>query len=424
MSAIVIAELDATVVRNFAIALAIGALVGIEREKSKRSRGVASIGGIRTFILFAEAGAVSAWLSQQLGSPWLFIAVFAAVAVLVTAGYLRAARDPEQLGMTTEAAAIAVCLLGGATMLGRPEIAVALAIVTSATLAWKEPIHGAVARLGSDDIYAGLKLLIATFIVLPLLPDHAIDPWGALNPYELWWLVILISSLSLAGYVATRWLGEGRGAAITGLAGGLASSTAVTLAFARRSRQVMSTDALASGVIVAWTVMFVRVLAEVAVVHPPLLARVALPFGAMALGGLAAAAVLYRRGARGLASSEAVPLTNPFSLTSACRFAAFFAGVLLVVRLVQEYLPGEGMYAVAMLAGLGDVDAITLSMAAWARDGGAPDQAVRAIALAALVNTGAKCGLAAALGAPALRGRLLAAAGVMLLAGAASLLYS
>jgi uncharacterized membrane protein (DUF4010 family) len=421
----VIPELDITVVRNFAIALLIGALVGIEREKSKRARGHPTIGGIRTFILFAEAGAVSAWLSQHLASPWPFGLAFAGVAALVTAGYVRtAARDPEELGLTTEAAALAVCLLGGATMLGRAEVAVALAIVTSATLAFKEPIHGAIARLGTDDIYAGLKLLIATFIVAPLLPNHAVDPWGAWNPYELWLLVILISALSLVGYVATRWLGAGRGAAVAGLAGGLASSTAVTLAFARRSLEEKGTDLLAVGAILAWTVMFARVIAEVAVVHRPLVGPVLLPFAAMALAGLGAAALLYRRGAKALASAESVPLTNPFSLTSASRFAAFFAVVLLVVKGVQEYLPGTGLYAVAALAGVTDVDAITLSMATWARDGGDPAQAVRAIGIAALSNTATKCGIAAALGAPALRQRLLVATGAMLLAGVAALLYS
>jgi uncharacterized membrane protein (DUF4010 family) len=170
--------------------------------------------------------------------------------------------------------------------------------------------------------------------------------------------------------------------------------------------------------------MFARVIAEVAVVHRPLVGSVLAPFAAMALGGLASAALLYRRGTKALASAESVPLTNPFSLTSASRFAAFFAVVLLVVKAVQEYLPGTGVYAVAALAGVTDVDAITLSMATWARDGGDPAEAVRAIGIAALSNTMTKCGIAAAFGAPALRQRLFVATGAMLLAGVAALLYS
>jgi uncharacterized membrane protein (DUF4010 family) len=166
-------------VRNFAIALFIGALVGIDREMRKTSSDPVAIGGIRTFILFAEAGAVSAWLSVQTGSLWIFVVGVLAIGGVVVAGYLAHARlHPESLGLTTEAAAIAVFLLGGATMFGYPEVAVALAIATSSVLAFKRPIHGLVERIGTDDLYAGLKLLLATFIALPC-SRTTIDPWDA-----------------------------------------------------------------------------------------------------------------------------------------------------------------------------------------------------------------------------------------------------
>ena len=146
------------------------------------------------------------------------------------------AEHDEQHGLTSEMAAIAVFLLGAMAVAGEAELAVALGVVTSAVLAFKQPLHGAVRRLDTQDVFAGLKLLIASFIVLPLLPDTTIDPWQAINPYKLWLLVVLISALSLAGYVAVRWLGSTHGSAITGLAGGLVSSTATTLNFARSSR--------------------------------------------------------------------------------------------------------------------------------------------------------------------------------------------
>ena len=140
------------------------------------------------------------------------------------------------MGMTTEAAVLCVCRRR-MTTLGYPELAVGLGIVTTAILAYKDPMHSWVSRLGRDDIYAGLRLLFASFIVLPLLPNRTVDPWNTLNPYKLWLLVILISALSLIGYIAVRWLGPGRGTALTGLAGGLVSSTAVTLSFARGDRE-------------------------------------------------------------------------------------------------------------------------------------------------------------------------------------------
>jgi uncharacterized membrane protein (DUF4010 family) len=418
---------DLTLARNFAIALFIGTLVGIEREKRKTSADPVAIGGIRTFMILAEAGAISAWLSTQAASVWIFVAGLLAVAALVTAGYVASARrNPEALGLTTEAAAVAVYLLGGATLFGFPEVAVGLAIATSALLAFKQPIHGLVEKIGSEDIFAGLKLLIASFIALPLLPDRALDPWGALNPYQLWLLVILISSLSLAGYIAVRWLGHGRGTAVTAVAGGLVSSTAVTLSFARRSREhpgARGGALLAGGIVLAWVVMFGRVVVEVAIVNrallPALLVRVA------SMGAAAGIAALWLlRSAAGAAAPAGgdVPLHNPFSLASAIRFALVFAAVLLVVALMQSYFPGRGLYAVAALAGLTDVDAITLSMASCVRKGECVAQAgVASIIIAALANTLLKCGMVIALGATGLRRPILAATAAIVAAGLAAL---
>ncbi len=412
---------------EFAIALAIGALVGVEREQKKRV-GQAGPVGLRTFVLIAEAGAVAAWLARQLEAPGIFVGAGLAVGAVVLAGcWIEARARPEALGLTTEVAALVVYLLGGLVLFGFAELAVALAIGTSATLAFKEPLHGLVERLGKDDLQAGLKLLIATFIVLPVLPNRAIDPWGALNPYAMWWLVILISGLSLAGYAATRALGPERGLAITGLAGGLVSSTAVTLSFARRSREHAHgapVDALAAGLLLAWAVMFARVGIEVAVVHRPLLEPLFVPLTAM--GALALALVLLlhlRRRDTGAAGAPAVRVKNPFSLTASLRFALFFLAVRLGVELVQRELPGSGLYAVAALAGLTDVDAITLSMAQFARDGGDPDLAAGSIATAAMTNTLVKCGLAATLGSHALRARVLAATGVVVVGGIGAMIW-
>ena len=419
--------MDLTLARNFAIALFIGTLVGIEREKRKTSADPVAIGGIRTFMILAEAGAISAWLSTQTGSAWIFVGGLLAVSGLLTAGYLANTRlHPESIGLTTETAAVAVYLLGGATLFGFPEVAVGLAIATSALLAFKQPIHGLVDKIGSEDIFAGLKLLIATFIALPLLPDRALDPWGALNPYRLWLLVILISSLSLAGYIAVRWLGHGRGTAVTAVAGGLVSSTAVTLSFARRSRVhpgARGGALLAGGVVLAWLVMFGRVVVEVAIVNRALLPALLVPIGSMgAAAGVGALWLL--RGATDAAASAGgdVALQNPFSLSSAIRFALVFAAVLLIVALMRTYFPGRGLYAVAALAGLTDVDAITLSMASCVGKGECVAQAgAAAIVIAALANTLLKCAMVIALGALGLRRPILAATAAIVAAGLAAL---
>jgi uncharacterized membrane protein (DUF4010 family) len=413
---------------DFATAILLGALVGIEREKRKiEDADIGEIAGIRTFTLLALLGAAAGWLSRSTESPWVLATLLLVVGALVVAGYFVTAwtNPPQSTGLTTEAAALVVFALGAMVMYGYQALAVGLGVFTAAVLAYKQPLHGFVDKLGWDDMFAGLRLLIASFIALPLLPDEPVDPWGALNPYRLWLLVILISSLSFVGYALTRWLGPARGAAITGLTGGLVSSTAVTLSFSKEARdRPKDAMALASGILLSWAVMFARVLVLVAVVNRSLLPTVLVPFAVMAVAAGAFAAYLYYRdGSKKGAAKGSVAIKNPFSLTAAAQFAALFAVVLLAVKLVQEHFPPEGLYAVAALAGLTDVDAITLSMAQFAR-GGDIHVAVVAIVIAALSNTLVKCGMAFALGGPKLGRPLLVATGAILLAGLAAAFLS
>jgi uncharacterized membrane protein (DUF4010 family) len=312
--------------------------------------------------------------------------------------------------------------------MGFQNLAIGLGVVTAAVLAYKQPLHGLVAKLGWDDVFAGLRLLLATFIVLPLLPNEALDPWGALNPYKIWLLVLLIAGLSLVGYVATRWLGTDRGAALTGFTGGLVSSTAVTLSFAKRSRDesgIGVSHALASGILIAWMVMCARIVVFAAVLNRDMLWAVAVPFGAMgAAAGLMA--WLYYRRSRGASahpadSQTAMVLKNPFSLTEASKFAAFFVVVMLIVKVVENRFSGHGLYLLAAVAGSTEVDAITLSMLEYGRTAGASVAAL-AIVVAALANTAVKCGMAVFLGSPALKRPVLVATIVFTAAGVLGLL--
>ena len=235
----------------------------------------------------------------------------------------------------------------------------------------------------------------------------------------------MIAGLSLVGYVLTRLLGAHRGLPLTGLTGGLVSSTAVTLAFARQSRDPQSAPAhaaIASGILLAWTMSFARVLVEVLVVNRALLPSLLPTLAAMAVVCAGFAAWHQRRAGRQVQAQD-VPLRNPFSLTSAIKFAALFAVVLLVVKIVQAQAPETGLYVVAALAGTTDVDAITLSMAQYAR-AGRPDVASQAITIAVLSNTVIKAGMVAVLGTPALRGSILLATVGILVAGVGTLLVT
>ncbi len=300
-------DLDLATLQNFAIAILIGALIGIEREKRRETE--TTIGGIRTFVLLAMLGAVGGFLSQQFDTVWPLVVIVALGGVTVVAGFLIDADERKgQIGLITELAAIVVTVLAGLATLGQPALAVCLGIVVAALLAYKQPLHGLIDKIGWDDIFAGLRLLIASFIVLPLLPDRTVDPWDALNPRKLWLLVVMISGLSMIGYVATRWLGPGRGTVITGLTGGLVSSTAATLAFSRQSKEsgdAQAAQMLAIGTLIAWAVMFFRVMVISFAVYPALLRELAVPMTAMGLACLASAGVLLWRRRSGRHAQQA-----------------------------------------------------------------------------------------------------------------------
>lgn len=405
------------------IAILIGALIGIEREKRQREEGDENAAGLRTFILLAMAGALSAWLALDTDEMWIFVGAGLASAMLILAGYLSHVRvAPQNFGLTTEVAALVTFLLGGTAVFTYPLLAVALAIATSAVLAFRRTLHGLVERLGWNDIFAGLKLLIVIFIVLPVVPRYPVDPWGALNPYSLTWLVILIAGISFLGYVASRWMGAGRGAAVTGLVGGLVSSTAVTLSLARRSREATGdaeASALAAGVLLSWMVMFVRVVIEAAVVNPSLVTLLAIPMGSMALIATAGALLLLRRHDGVADGNAALALKNPFSLSFAIKFAALLAAITLLVELASDGVPGAGVYLVAAVAGIADVDAITLSLAGKAKTGPA-GPAVAAIAVAVLSNTLVKCGFVYWIADARMRRRVAPTAIVIAIAAVAS----
>lgn len=421
--------MDLATVQHFAIALLLGALVGLEREKHKTSQTAGSFAGFRSYILVAQLGALSAWLGLQLEQGWIFICAVIVVGLLALSSYwLENTKERKGQGLTSQIAAVTVCLLGGVVVLGYAEMAVALAILTSAVLAFREPLHGLVGKIGSDDLVAMLKLLIASFVVLPLLPNTPIDPWGALNPYKLWFLVILISALSLVGYLAVRALGSVKGSAITGLSGGLVSSTAATLSFTKSSKQKLdnsSANHFAGGVLLAWSVMFLRVLFICSVLYLPLLSTLFWSLGGMALCCAIFAGVLFWQGASKATAIEPsqMQLSNPFSLWSAIQFGALFAGVLLAVKLTEHYFQGQGVVYLAALAGLTDVDAISLSMADLASRQQDVSLAAQAIVLACLSNTLVKAGMTYTLGAKAFSLRVLACTLVLVVMSLLSLCF-
>jgi uncharacterized membrane protein (DUF4010 family) len=405
---------------RFGAALLIGALIGLEREHVQQREGFQEFGGIRTFSLMSLLGAAAAYFSETQGAT-IFMAAYLGVILLVWAGYLSEAWRGEEEGITTEVAALMMPLLGAMMVWGRAEVGAALGVIVALILSLKPTLHSLARRMSAGDLRATLEFALISAVILPLLPNRGFGPFGILNPFQIWLLVVFVSGIGFLGYILMKLLGAERGIGLTGVLGGLVSSTATTISFATRSRQASHLSALlARGVLLASSIMFPRVAVEVAVINPSLLPNVALPLGAMLITALIVVSILWRQGRRAKETDpqEAVELSNPLRISAAVTFGLIFALVLVAVRAANEYFGSAGVYVASLLTGLTDVDSITLSVSELALNGELDSQVASiSIVLASIVNTLAKAGLAASFGSPALRRTLLTGFGLVVLAG-------
>lgn len=350
--------------------------------------------GLRTFAALALGGYAAALVGGEL--PAVPAILLGGVSLVVVAMYVKGAS--QDLGITTEVAAIATCLLG---MLCRfqPTAAAVLALVLTVLLASRHVTHRTVSQMRRIELTATLQFLVVVLIVLPLLPDRTFDPWEALNPRKVGMLVVLISGISYVGYFLTRFLGARRGLAIAGIVGGLTSSTAVTAAMAQQAKEQPKWRSIcAAATVAANATMFVRVLLVVGVLDAALAWRLAWSLGGMAVTTLLAALFLWwrtgREDAGDASASSNVKLKNPFSLGPALKFAAFFVFVLFLLKLSRLYLGEQGLWAAAAISGLADVDPITLSLSEQA----SAEEITRrvaaiAITIAVVSNSATKAGI-------------------------------
>ncbi len=415
---------------SLGLALAAGLLIGLERERSAPEdvRARSFLGGARTHPLVALTGAVSTLASRSLGIAPVVLTL-AALVVLLALNYGIDALKGGPHGITSEVAFLLSFLLGVLALtpgvvepLGnRAFVVAAVAVIATFLLSARDRLHPLAQRTSAEDVAATLKFLIVAVVVLPLLPDRTYGPYGVLNPHTLGILLVLISGISFLAYAAIRLLGPERGLGLTGLLGGLVSSTAVTLAMAGRVRERDDlADAGALAVMTASTVMFVRVLVVVAVIDPALVPKLAYPMGLGAAGGLVTCLVLWQRSRRAAHPSSGVALKNPFELGRAVVFALLFGVALVAAKAASVHLGASGTYAVGVIAGATDADAVAVSMASLAHAGGV-EAAVAAVAifLGVAANTLVKGVLALTGGGAAFGRRVLGAQLVALLTGAA-----
>jgi len=408
--------------RRLAAALAIGLLVGTERHWRERQEAAGRrTVGVRTFALTGLLGGVMAALAFLLGQNGGALLLGLGLAALLAAQLpfaLREADAENKVSATSLVAALGTYSLGALAVLGDMAVAGAAAVAMTAILAARESLHGLMARITWAELRSALVLLSMTLLVMPLVPDEPISLLGGLNPAKIWRFAILLAAISYLGYLAVRLLGPERGLLFSGAAGGLVSSTAVTLANARAAAAGGAALALAAGALVAGAVSCLRTIGIVAFIAPAVAAHLFAPLGVAALGMALAGFVLARRaGADGAVVS--VP-DNPFELSAVLKIALLLAAVVLISKLAAEKLGPEAVLAVAAITGLADVDAVALSVPQLAPTSISFAFAAKAVLIAVAVNICAKAGYALALGG----GRYgMAYAGLSLAAGALGALF-
>lgn len=387
---------------QFLTSLAIGLLIGLERERNPSAKA-----GLRTFALVAVFGTLCALLASQTNTPWILLVGLAAVAAMIIAAYLNAPAQESDPGTTTVIALLICYVLGVIIWYDYTKLAVMLGIGVTALLYFKSELRNLSQKLTRRDLVAVLQFSVLTFIVLPILPDQNLGPYNAFNPYQAWLMVVLISGISLAGYAALRIVGTRYGALLLGFLGGLVSSTATTLIYARQSKLNPGIQNLASAVIViASLVVILRLLLVSSIVAYGQLTGLIFILVSGLLAGIVIAIHHWRQMHK--TTELFVPETsNPTELHTALGFGLLYAAVLIATAWMADVAGSKGLYGVALISGLTDVDAITLSsLRLFNLKQLTEQQTIIAITLAYLSNLSFKFGMVVFLGGSVLAKRV------------------
>ena len=384
---------------HLGVALAIGLLIGVERGWSERGEQEGSrIAGVRTFALIGLLGGAAALVVQFIGPLLLGLGVLALAALFATAHVVHAKVRPDQLGITVPVAGLLTFVLGALAASGEVPVAAAAAVIAALLLSSKPALHGWLGTLSREELSAGLKLLLLSVVVLPLLPDRGFGPWQALNPYRIWWMVVLVAAISFVGYFAVKTAGARKGSVYTGLFAGLSSSTALTLHFSRLARHQPGLSHLfATGILLACGTMLPRIAVILGITAPALLPQ-ALPALVPMTLVLYGVALRHWWALPGKGSEVSTPLSNPLELRAALGFGALLALVMVLAKGMELWLGDAGVLALAAASGIADVDAITLSLGGMSQLTLDPKIAVTGILVAAGSNCLVKGAMAVAVG--------------------------
>jgi uncharacterized membrane protein (DUF4010 family) len=384
------------------IALAIGLLIGLERGWRSRELGEGMrVAGLRTYGMISLLGAFSGILTQHVSNHFMAFVFLGLTSILLVA-YSKGLDKFNDFSITGTIASLITFTLGALTVFGHITLAAASAVVITALLGFKPLLHNWMKKLEQEELNATLKLLLISVVILPILPDQNFGPWAAFNPYQIWWMVVLIAGISYLGYFAIRIVGDQYGPVLTGALGGLVSSTAVTLNLSRLSAQYPNMEnVLAGGILTACATMFARTLLLTSVINPTLSQALLPALLIMSVFTYCVAFLLWKSGQQ-VETIKEMKLENPFQLGMALKFGAFLVIILLLSKLLYVYFGDMGSYVLAATSGLADVDPITLLMSQMSRDGTSLGIAAKAVLIAVAVNSGIKGILVWAIGGQAL----------------------
>ena len=397
---------------DLGISLLLGLLVGLQRQHV-----LAPLGGIRTFPLVTVFGTVCALLAGTFGGWVVGAGLVGVVATAISGRVTQQDRGDDHTGLTTAVAMPLMYAVGAYLVNGDWSVAVAVGGTVAVLLEMKLELHGIVARLGDADIKAIMQFVLISFIILPVLPNQNYGWYDVLNPREIWWMVVLVVGMSLGGYIVWKFFGQHAGNVLGGILGGTISSTATTVSFARRSRLAASSVRAASAVImISTTVSLVRVAIEMAVVGQDAMQKAVVPMAVLILSGLLLCLVEWFGSRK---ETEAVSQqTNPTELKSALIFGTLYAIILFAVAAAKIHFERTGLFVVAGLSGLTDMDAITLSTSRMVSAGRlTADTGWRVIVSAVMANLIFKAALVAMLGHRKLFVRVAILFGILVIVG-------
>jgi len=403
-------QTDPMVFVRFAVAILIGILIGLQREYSFASgEEKEHTAGIRTFALLSMMGCAAAFAGEIINSVWPVIAVIGVAGTLLAVTQY-ADTVQGKSGLTGEVSAILAVFCGMFAYWDKMVAAAALGVATTLLLSVKPELHGMVHKMSREDLFATLKFAVITAIILPILPNTTYGPvpYNVINPFNIWLFVIFISGMSFVGYVLMKIIGADRALTITGLLGGLTSSTALTLSCTRLSKESVDLGKpLALAIIIAWTVMFVRVLILVQVLNPALAQHIFIPMLIPIALGVGWSLYLYR--SSNSKQTAEMKFSNPFELWPAIIFALLVTAIMIISKAAQINWGSMGIYLTSIISGFADVDAISISMSQLNKAAGGIDtpKAARAIILAAAANTFAKSIMSLSFGSRSLKKALL-----------------